>query len=183
MTDEEIAKRIRKKDMAAFDTMMEQYNKLLWLVMGNILEKVGTPEDIEDCISDVYLKLLENPKMYNEKKGSLKSFLVRVGKNMAIDRYRKLSRGRIIELPEQVASAGEDILQSLIQKENAEKVLEAVSALKEPDREIMIRRYFFNEKIKVISEKMFLNTKEIENRLYQGKMKLKKLIRQEEAFR
>lgn len=80
MTDEEIAKRLRQKDMDIFDYIMEHYNKLLWVVVGNILKKTGSSEDIEDCINDVYIKLLEKPKMYDPKKGSFKSFLVRVGK-------------------------------------------------------------------------------------------------------
>lgn len=176
MTDEEIAKKILKKDMSAFDYIMDNYNKLLWLVIGNILEKVGTAEDVEDCISDVYLKLLENPKLYDHKKGSLKSFLVRVGKNQAIDRYRKLTKNNILEFCEPINSQEEDILQSIITKENKGKIFDALNSLKEPDKEIMIRRYFFDEKPKVISEKMLLNIKDIDNKLYQGKIKLKKIL-------
>jgi len=175
MTDEEIAKRLRQKDIEIFDYIMERYNKLLWVVAGNILEKSGSPEDIEDCISNVYIKLLENPKLYDYKKGSLKSFLVRVAKNLAIDRYRKLARGNVTTIQEYFDGyVDEDLLQSMLTKESREKILEALDSLKEPDREIIVRRYFYNEKVKVISEKMRLQSKEVENRLYQGKIKLKK---------
>ena len=183
MTDEEIAKRLRQKDIEIFDYIMERYNKLLWVVAGNILEKSGSPEDIEDCISDVYIKLLENPKLYDYKKGSLKSFLVRVAKNLAIDRYRKLARGNVTTIQEYFDGyAHDDLLQSMLTKESREKILEALDSLKEPDREIIVRRYFYNEKVKVISEKMRLQSKEVENRLYQGKLKLKKLLISEEGF-
>ena len=147
MTDEEISIKLRKKDLNVFDYIMDNYNKLLWLVIGNTLGKAGTPEDVEDCISDVYIKLLENPKIYYYKKGSLKSFLLRVGKNIAIDRYRKLTRNNLIEFKEQVNSQEEDALQSIITKENSKKVLNALNSLKEPDKEIFIRRYFFGQKI------------------------------------
>lgn len=176
MTDEEISIKLLKKDLNVFDYIMDNYNKLLWLVIGNILGKAGTPEDVEDCISDVYIKLLENPKLYDYKKGSLKSFLVRVGKNLAIDRYRKLTRNNLIEFNEQISSQEEDALQSIITKENAKKILNALNSLKEPDKEIIIRRYFFGEKPKDISEKMLLNVKEIDNKLYQGKIKLKDIL-------
>lgn len=183
MTDEEIAKRLRQKDMDIFDYIMEHYNKLLWVVVGNILEKVGSSEDIEDCISDVYIKLLENPKIYDHKKGSLKSFLVKIGKNLAIDRYRKLTRCNVMEFYEfSGAKDDEDLLQSIFTKENRENILEALDNLKEPDKEIIIRRYFYNEKVKVISEKMSLPSKKIENKLYQGKLKLKKVLIREEGF-
>jgi len=176
VTDEEIARKLLKKDLSVFDYIMDHYNKLLWIVIGNILEKAGTPEDIEDCISDVYLKLLENPKRYDYKKGSLKSFLVRVGKNVAVDKYRKLTKNNYIELNEQIHFQEEDTLQFIITKENKDKIFDALYSLKEPDKEIMIRRYFFDEKPKVISEKMLLNIKDIENKLYQGKIKLKNIL-------
>ena len=177
MTDEEISIKLLKKDLNVFDYIMDNYNKLLWLVIGNILGKAGTPEDVEDCISDVYIKLLENPKLYDYKKGSLKSFLVRVGKNLAIDRYRKLTKNNLIEFNEQINSQEEDALQSIISKENSKKVLNALNSLKEPDKEIIIRRYFFGEKPKDISEKMLLNVKQIDNKLYQGKIKLKDILK------
>lgn len=184
MTDEEIAKRLRQKDVHIFDYIMERYNKLLWVVVGNILEKAGSPEDIEDCISDVYIKLLENPKLYDYKKGSLKSFLVRIGKNLAIDKYRKLTRGNTATIHEHSEEYDneEDLLRSMLTKESREKILEALNNLKEPDREIIVRRYFYNERVKVISEKMCLQSKEVENKLYQGKLKLKKILINEEGF-
>ena len=148
MTDEEIAKRLRQKDMDIFHYIMENYNKLLWVVVGNILEKVGSSEDIEDCISDVYIKLLENPKIYDHRKGSLKSFLVRIGKNLAIDRYRKITKGKKIAKDNMMAfqedyRQHDDLLQLILTQENRIKILEALDTLKEPDKEIIIRRYYY----------------------------------------
>lgn len=183
MTDEEIAKRLRQKDMDIFDYIMEHYNKLLWVVIGNILEKVGSSQDIEDCISDTYIKLLEKPKIYNPQKGSFKSFLVRVGKNLAIDRYRKLTRGNVTIIYEDSSVCDDEgPLQSMLTKESRETILEALDHLKEPDKEIIIRRYFFNERPKIISKKMCLPSKKIENTLYQGKLKMKKILINKEGF-
>ncbi|MBU5255830.1 sigma-70 family RNA polymerase sigma factor [Tissierella praeacuta] len=183
MKDEEISKKLQQKDSDIFDYIMEHYNKLLWVVVGNILENVSSSEDIEDCISDVYIKLLENPKIYDYKKGSLKSFIVRVAKNRAIDKYRKLSRGNVKMFREYSdVYDEEDPLQSMITKESREKILEVVDSLKEPDREIIIRRYFYNEKVEVISEKMSLPSKKIENTLYQGKLRLKTILIKKEGF-
>lgn len=183
MTDEEIAKRLQQKDLDIFDYIMEHYNKLLWVVVGNILEKSGSPEDIEDCISDVYIKLLENPKIYDHKKGSLKSFLVRIGKNLAIDKYRKLTRTNITEIREySVVDSDEDPQHAILTKESREEILEVLDNLKEPDKEIIVRRYFYNEKVRTISEKMNLPSKRIENTLYQGKLKLKTILVNKEGF-
>ena len=183
LTDKEISQKILKGDMSVFDYLMDNYNKLLWLVIGNILEKVGTAEDIEDCISDIYLRLIENPKAYNYKLGSIKSFLVKAGKNMAIDKYRQLSKSNVIALNEEMftQNQAEDILESVINTEDKTALLDAISLLKEPSKEILIRRYFFEEKPKEIARKMQLSVKDVENKLYQSKLKIKKHFKHAEV--
>ena len=170
--------------MSVFDYLMDNYNKLLWLVVGNILEKVGTAEDIEDCISEVYLKLMENPKGYDHKLGSIKSFLVRSGKNTAIDRYRQLAKSNVIMLSEEMFTQNrdDDVLETVIHTEGKTALLEAINLLKEPGKEILIRRYFFDEKPKEIARKMQLAVKDVENKLYQSKLKIKKHFEQTEVY-
>jgi len=184
LTDKEISKKILKGDMSVFDYLMDNYNKLLWLIIGNILEKVGTAEDIEDCISDVYLKLIENPKGYDHKLGSIKSFLAKIGKNIAIDRYRQFAKSNVIELNEEVfaLNSEEDILESVINTEDKTALIEAINLLTEPGKEILIRRYFFEEKPKEIARKMQLSVKEVENKLYQSKQKIKKHYEHGEVY-
>ena len=175
MTDKEISKKIQKGDMSIFDYLMDNYNKLLWLVVGNILEQAGTAEDIEDCISEVYLKLMENPKAYDHKKGSIKSFLVKTGKNNAIDKYRQLTKSNVFELNDGIFLTQEsDVLETVIDTEDKATLLEAINRLNEPSKEVLIRRYFFDEKPKEISKKMQLSVKSVENMLYQSKLKIKK---------
>lgn len=53
-------------------------------------------------------------------------------------------------------------------------VNEMVHNLKEPDREIFMRRYFLGERIKAIVIALNLDEKFIENKLYTVKKKLKK---------
>lgn len=183
MTDKEIADKLQQKDVDVFDHIMERYNKLLWVVVGNILEKSGSKEDIEDCISDVYVKLIENPNIYDYKKGSLKSFLVRVGKNLAIDKYRKLRRNNPKEINEYFNVNSEvDPQEFILMRENREEILEILAGLREVDKEVIIRRYFLNEKNGTISKKMNLPSKKIENILYQGKIKLKAIITNKEDY-
>lgn len=165
-------------DAVLLELLTLQYNKLLWIIIGNVLKGVGTPEDIEDCINDVYLKLLENPKLYNYKKGAFKSFLVKVSKNKAIDRYRKLTKINFCDADEQEHSDDDNTLYSIILKENKDKVYEALNLLSEPDKEIFIRRYLFDEKPETISEKMNLDIKIISNKLFRGKIKLKSILEQ-----
>lgn len=55
-------------------------------------------------------------------------------------------------------------------------VWETVMSLGEPDSEIFVRRYKFDEKIKDISKAMGLNISTVKTRLSRGKRKLRKML-------
>jgi len=149
---------------------MEAYNKLLWFIVGGVLSHVGTAEDIEECISDVYVKLWCNPKAYDPNKGSLKTFIAIVAKRQAIDMYRKLSKVEFVELDETTIPA-------VVEKHDSYTVLyEAINQMKEPDKEILMRRYFFDEKPGKIAGEMSIPVKEVKNRLYRTRKRLHRFL-------
>lgn len=182
MDEEKLTQLFRSGDPELFIQIMETYNKLLWVVVGGVLNNVGTSEDIEECISDVYVSLWRNPKAYDPCKGSLKTFLAVVAKRKALDRYRQLTRTRIVELDEAVHSSDDDLLDYIAKRNLYSELYEAIRSLNEPDKEILIRRYFFDEKPSGIADKTLLPVKEVENRLYQSKLRLRKLLREKEVM-
>lgn len=52
----------------------------------------------------------------------------------------------------------------------------AVNALGEPDREILVRRYYYEQKPKEIALALNLSVKQVNNRLYQTKQKLREAL-------
>ena len=52
----------------------------------------------------------------------------------------------------------------------------AVDALGEPDREILIRRYYYNQKPREIALALDMRVKQVDNRLYQTKRKLREAL-------
>jgi len=181
LTEEELAEILRSGDREAFFRIIEAYNKLLWVIVGGVLSGVGTSEDIEECISDVYVGLWRNPKAYDPGKGSLKTFIAVVAKHKALDRYRQLTKAKIVELDETISSSNDDLLEHIAKHEMMSELYEAIRSLKEPDKEILIRRYFFDEKPSCIANKTSLPVKEVENRLYQSKQRLKNALRAKEV--
>ena len=181
MDDEKLAEILRSGDKGAFFRIIEAYNKLLWVIVGGVLNGVGTSEDIEECISDVYVTLWRNPKAYNPGKGPLKTFIAVAAKRKALDRYRQLTRVKIVELDDAIHSSDDDLLEYIAQRELYTELYEAIHSLKEPDKEILIRRYFFDEKPSGIADKTSLPVKEVKNRLYQSKLKLKEILQAKEA--
>ena len=181
MDDKELAEILRSGNREAFFRIMEAYNKLLWVIVGGVLNGVGTSEDIEECISDVYVTLWRKPKAYDPGKGSLKNFIAVVAKRKALDRYRQLTKVKIIELDEAVHSNDDDLLEYIAQRDMYNELFEAIRSLKEPDKEILIRRYFFDEKPSGIADKTSISVKEVNNRLYQSKLRLREILQAKEV--
>jgi len=173
LSDEILIQKLHEGDQEAFSYMIHTYSKLLWVVAGGILGSIGTTQDIEECISDVYVQVWKNPMAFNHKKGSLKTFLAVIAKSKALNVYRKLSRTKMVELDEAVNSADSDLLDYILEKEMSRELYAAITSLTEPDKEILIRRYFFDEKPSIIATKISLSVKEVKNRLYQSKLKLR----------
>jgi len=176
LQDDVLIQKISNGEQDAFLYMIETYSKLLWVVVGGILGNVGTPQDIEECISDVYVHIWKNPVAYNHQKGSFKTFLAVIARSKALDTYRKLSKSKIIELDEAIGASDDDLLEYIVEKEMHSELYAAIETLTEPNKEIVIRRFFFDEKPRRIAEKTDIPVKEVENRLYQSKLKLRKIL-------
>jgi len=176
LSDEELLQRLLNGEQDAFSYMMDAYSKLLWVVVGGILGNTGTTQDIEECISDVYVQIWKNPSAFNPQKGSLKTFLAVVARSKALDTYRKLSKARIIELDEAIQSTDDDLLDYIIDQEMCQELYVAIRSLTEPNKEIVLGRYFFDEKPASIAKNIAMPVKEVENRLFRSKTKLRKLL-------
>ena len=176
MHDDALIQKISAGEQEAFVQMIETYGKLLWVVVGGILGSIGTPQDIEECISDVYVHVWRNPRAYDKQRGSFKTFLATIARSKALDAYRKLSKSKIVELNEAIEASDDDLLSYIVEKEMLGELYAAIESLTEPNKEIIIRRYFFEEKPLRISEKTSIPVKEVENRLYQSKLKLRKIL-------
>ena len=183
MQDEILVRKIADGDEEAFGCMIDAYSKLLWVVVGGILGNVGTAQDIEECISDVFVEVWKKPKAFDGQKGTLKNFLAVIAKSKALDRYRSLSKNKIVEIDEAIGASDDDLLEYVIDKEMYAALYEAINSLAEPNREIIVRRYFFEEKPSCIAKKTSISVKEIENRLYQSKQKLKTILAGKEIFK
>ncbi len=94
MNDAQIVAAIKKGDEASIDYAIDQYSKLLWSIAGTILKNVGSAEDIEECVADVFIHLWQKPEKFEEQRRKLKSYLVVVARSRATDRYRQLSNKR-----------------------------------------------------------------------------------------
>lgn len=170
MTDEEFLVALIDKDEAVLDIVMEMYSKLMWAVASKYLNhsNIGTSEDIEELISDVFVRLWENPKGFSPQKGTLKTYLCMLTRSMAINKVKSIAR-------HQHDTVDIETMSQLSEEESSmdwQVFFEAVMKLDETTRAIIIRRYFYEMKPSQIQKETGYDAKLIDNKLYNGKKQL-----------
>lgn len=176
MADEEVLlQHLRNREENSIDEAIEIYTPYLSTVLYNMAGSGLPKEDVEEIISDVFVTLWRNAEYIDLKKGTLRSYIAAVARNFGLKRLnRKKDHTSIedVEIPDERNLAEETSKTDL--------VWNAVMSLGEPDNEIFVRRYKFDEKIRDISNAMGLNISTVKTRLSRGKRKLRKILSEAE---
>ncbi len=176
MTDITAIAGIKEKDELTICKIINKYSRLLWPIAATVLKNVGTEQDVEECVADVFIDLWENPDKYDPERGSLKSWLCMVARCRAIDRYRALSKHSTVSLESAMMVGRMGMQDALLQEETKKELVAAVNALGDVEKDILIRRYYYEQKPKEIAKALDLPLKQVENHLYRSKQKLRKAI-------
>ena len=172
MTDEaELLQRLRNREKNSIDEAIRIYTPYLSTVLYHMAGNSLPKEDIEEIVGDVFVVLWKNTGRIDLQKGTLRSYLAAVARNFALKRInRKMDHTSLEDIE---LSDGKNFMEENFHNNY---VWETVMSLGEPDSEIFVRRYKFDEKIKDISKAMGLNISTVKTRLSRGKRKLRKML-------
>lgn len=195
-------------DEKYLENVVQAYSRLLWVVVSGYLPRsCGFSHlDVEECVADAFIAFASSPESYNPDIASLKSYLCGIARNKAIDAYRKrVNRNEVLfgtweDAPELLTIAGRSLALShsptspayqggdlqnpqdiLLQTSEYDLLYDAIDRLEDPNREIVQRRFFLDQKPALISAEMNIGIKEVNNRLYRAKQQLSKLLSESES--
>lgn len=175
MNDKKIISAIINRDERMLAFVVQKYSKLLWKIAASILINAASVQDVEECVADVFIYLWQCPEKYDPDKAKMSSWLSLVTRSRAIDRYRRIIKKR--ELPmEEIAAESLGYTENPTMDEEKEKILSCVEELDGTEKELIIRRYYYEQKPAEIAVALDAPKKQIENRLYYVKRKLKKMM-------
>lgn len=173
--DEEIIKNVQKGNLEQFGKLVNKYDKKLFGYINKITNQNN--EQIEDLLSEVFIKAYENIQSFNNKKKFI-NWLYRIAHNTCIDFFRRNKIATVTLNPDDDFYPSKDLLieDAEIKKERLEEINGAISRLEVKYREVIIL-YFIEEKnYDEISEILRISTSAVGVLLFRAKQKLKKML-------
>ena len=174
MREDVILRKLRSRDPAALEALMDRYIPYVSTIVWNILRNAMTKEDAEEVVSDVFLAAWNQAG--DIRSGATKAWLGAVARNTAKTKLRSI--GRELPLEEDVLEIPDEQtpVTAAERKEERRLVRRAVDQLGEPDREIFLRHYYYAQTVAEISDGMCLNESTVKTKLRRGRMRLKTLL-------
>ena len=172
MTDEEeLLQRLRNREKNSIDEAIRIYTPYLSTVLYHMAGNSLPKEDIEEIVADVFVVLWKNTGRIDLQKGTLRSYLAAVARNFALKRInRKMDHTSLEDIE---LSDGKNFMEENFHNNY---VWETVMSLGEPDSEIFVRRYKFDEKSRIFQKQWDLIFLQLRPDFQEEKRKLRKNV-------
>lgn len=181
MRDDEILTILQKDPNRGVAILTDLYAGLVYsVVRGRLSEKEFCTADIENCVADSFTDFYLSIGSFDPRRGSIRARLCVIAKNNAIDILRRRKKEReILPLDSNGNIHADDysLDGDFSREETRRELLCAVNDLGEPDREIIIRKFYLLQPSKVISEIMGLTVSNVDTRTHRAIEKLRKRLK------
>ena len=133
---------------------LQYHDKVRAYVRG----KIQDPHDVEDLVSAVFMKIVQKLDSYDPAKASVSTWVYTITRNTVTDHFRTRHTMVVLEdymADEQLAEITDDALDSLA---------DALLALKERERDLIVLHYYTGHTLKETAEMMsmsYINAKVI----------------------
>lgn len=176
MTDDEIIQLFFERKEEAIKETYKKYGSYCFKIANNIL---GNREDSEECLNDTWLEIWDSIPPTRPVHFHL--FLAKMVRNLSINKYRsKYAKKRgngemalILDELEECIVGQSDVETLVIAGELQSTINKFVRGLSEKEGNIFIRRYFYSDSIKDISNRYHISENNVRVILNRTRNKLK----------
>jgi RNA polymerase sigma-70 factor, ECF subfamily len=177
MNDRRLVDGLVNKNVDVLESFILQYSRLIYGVIGSILNEMNEKSSVEECYNDVLLIIWYKSDSYDKNKGLFKNWIISITKFKALDYKRKYQVKRVEqEIHNGVLQDDINIEQLLVMEEKRGYIIQAIDLLDDIDRYIFKQRFLEENSIETISKALNMSPSAIYTRLSRGKQKLKKLM-------
>ena len=182
MNDKSIVDLYFSRDEEAITQTDKKYGRYCYSIAYNILTN---KEDAEESVSDTYMTAWR--AIPPRRPSVLSTFLGKITRNLAIDRWRERSaykRGggevtlALEELEDCVAGL-QNVEMEYERKELIRAYVKFLDALPVTERRVFLRRYWYVDSVEAIAEKFGFSQSKVKTMLHRTRAKLRKQLAEE----
>ena len=167
--------KLKKHDEKALQAVIEQYSLLVATVVNNISKSSLTKEDIEETVADVFVTLWNNADKVQE--GKLKGYICCIARTRTLNKIAVNRNKAVLNIDDYDPKDDFSIADETEKKDIHRELREIIKEIELPDREILIRYYYYYQTVSQISEAMGINIETVKSKLRRTRNKIKaKLI-------
>jgi len=156
LSDNDLIEIVRKNDPERYAEIIERYQGKLFAYLYRL---VGSREEAEDLLQDVFIKTYRNLYSYDVKR-KFSSWIYRIAHNEAVNHIKRKSLKRFIPWENitatkdklEMSSSEEGADNVWIRKEANREVDEAINRLPFKYKQVLILRYYSDKSYEEISE-------------------------------
>ncbi len=174
MAEQSVIEKLKRREESGLEELLLHFGPLLRYVIAPILPD---ERDREEILQDVALKIWQEIDRFDSEKGSWTSWLTTIARNAAINRARAEKRREAGELDEEEADRGPTPEEQILRREQQEELLKALGTLKNSDRILFYRKYYYRQPTVQIAAELGLTERSVEGRLYRIRQQLKCLLK------
>jgi len=166
---------LRRGKRDALESAIKMYTPYVSVVVYNIIGQTMAREDVEEVVSSVFISLWQNSSKLDAGKGNMRAYLGTVARNGAKNKLRELKP--YVPLSEEQAESESEPYNEIERQALNSTIWNMVKEFGEPDSEIFIRFYYYEEKVNYIAECVGCPPATIKTKLARGRQKLKEQLK------
>lgn len=174
MQEQDIIELLLQRNENGIDALLLHYGPLMRYIIAPILQN---PQDQEDCLSEVAMRVWEKIEQFNQERGSWNAWLTAITRNTALNYKRDTHcHNSVEEIPENTPSSEPTPEEVIIQKERQSAVNHALRQLSPKDRMLFYRKYYYLQSTAQIASELGMTERAVEGKLYRLKKRLRKML-------
>ena len=180
LADEELMQLVHDGDVRAFEVVFDRHASAAFSLAYRMCGRRATAEDI---VQDAFLSLWRSGSGYDPRRGSVRSWVLSVVHNRAVDAMRRLGAKAGLDVPDEGIAerlrAAETTDGEVERRDDARQVRTALDELPPDQRQVIELAYFGGFTHKQIAEMLDLPPGTVKGRMRLGLTKLRFFLGEE----
>ncbi|MGI8544657.1 MAG: sigma-70 family RNA polymerase sigma factor [Aridibacter sp.] len=180
-TGEELVRRCRAGDGAAWEEIVTTYSRKIFNLAYRFTSNIQAAEDLTQ---EVFVRVYNTLEQFDSKQGHLSNWLMRLARNLIIDDYRKRQRNPQNSMADDVdkhtfhlRAVGTSAQKEVERRELAHQVQEGIDKLPSDLKTCVILRDIEELSYKEIVEVLDIPEGTVKSRINRGRIELAKILR------